>query len=87
MVTHLYIDCPVREPIHPAPHPSNPNAGEDKTAETDDSARVDGERLECPHERLSAGEVHRSLGMGNARECERKEGGSHHAESVGVRLL
>ena len=102
-----YIDCPVREPIQPAPHPRtpapkqrteeawngilkatthHPNAGEDQTAETDDSTGIDGERFECPHERLSAGEVHRSLGMGNARECERKEGGSHHAESVGEKL-
>ena len=41
----------------------HPNAGEDETAETDDSARVHGERLERSHERLSAGEVHRSLGV------------------------
>src|ERR1035438_5744229 len=31
----------------------HPNAGEDQTAEADDSARIDGERFECPHERLS----------------------------------
>jgi hypothetical protein len=65
----------------------HPNAGEDQTAEADDRARIDREGFERPHERLSAGEVHRSLCMGYARECERKEGGSHHAESVGERLL
>jgi hypothetical protein len=61
----------------------HPNAGEDQTAEADDSASIDGERFERSHERLSAGEVHRSLRVSCARECERNEGGSHHAECVG----
>ena len=65
----------------------HPYAGEDETAETDDSARVDGERLERPHERLSPGEVHRSLGVSNARKRERKEGRSQHAKRVGECLL
>src|SRR5260370_8368430 len=39
----------------------HPYSGEDQTAETDDGTRVDSERLERPHERLSSGKVHRSL--------------------------
>jgi hypothetical protein len=43
--------------------------------------------FERPHERGRAGEVHRTLCMSSARERERNEGRSHHAESVGEDLL
>ena len=47
------------------------DSSEDEAAETDDSPGVNSERLECPHERLSPREVHRSLCMcgGSNREC------------------
>ena len=60
----------------------HPYAGEDQSAETDDSARVDSERLERPHERLSPGEIHRPLCVSNASERERKESGRHDAKRV-----
>ena len=60
----------------------HPNAGEDQTAETDDSTGIDSERFECPHKRLSAGEVHRSLGMGNARKGEHEERRQHYTKCL-----
>ena len=36
--------------------------------------------LNVAHKRLCAGEVHRSLGVGNARKRKRKEGWSHCAD-------
>jgi D-serine deaminase-like pyridoxal phosphate-dependent protein len=65
----------------------HPNSGEDQAAEADDRASVYSEGFECPHQRLSAGEVHRALCMGDARERERNKGGSHHAGSVGKFVL
>jgi hypothetical protein len=51
---------------------------ENEPAETDDSPSVNRKSFETSHQRLCAGEVHRSLGMGNARECERNKGWPHH---------
>jgi len=51
----------------------HPDSGEDQTAKTDDSTRVDGEGFERPNECLCPGEVHRALclcDIGHARECE-----------------
>jgi hypothetical protein len=42
-----------------------------------------GARLERPHQRLRAGEVHRALCMDCARKRERNEGRSHHSRCVG----
>jgi hypothetical protein len=46
----------------------HPNSGVDQTAETDDCARIDCERLERPHERPRSREIHRPLCVGNTRE-------------------
>jgi len=46
----------------------HPNSGKDQAAQTDDSARIHGKCLKCPHERLRPGEVHGFLSMGNSRE-------------------
>jgi len=46
--------------------------------------RLNGGRthIERPHERLCPGEVHRSLGMSNACECERDKRRPHHTRCV-----
>jgi hypothetical protein len=61
----------------------HPNAGEDKPAEADDRARIHGERLERSHERLSPGEVHRSLGVSdNGKEHEGEGNQSRRLETL-----
>jgi hypothetical protein len=54
------------------------DSGEDEAAKADDCSRKDGESFEGSHQRLRAGEVHRSLGMGNACEGERNKRWPHH---------
>jgi hypothetical protein len=44
------------------------DSGEDQTAKTDDSTRINREGLKRSHKRLRAREIHRSLSMGNARK-------------------
>jgi tetratricopeptide (TPR) repeat protein len=58
----------------------HPDSGENESAETDDRARVNGEGFEGSHQRGRPGEVHRPLGVGNARERECKKGGSHRTD-------
>jgi len=38
--------------------------------------------IECPHERLCPREIHRSLGVGNACECERDKSWPQHTRCV-----
>jgi hypothetical protein len=71
--------------LKPSAH--HANSGEDQTAETDDSARINGERLHCLHEGLSATETDGSLSMGNARKREGEENWSHRASGAGEGLL
>src|SRR6266849_9949521 len=58
------------------------DSGEDKTAETNDSTRIYRESFKTSHQRLCAGEVHRSLGMSNTGECESDQSRTHHARCV-----
>ena len=62
------------------------NAGEDQSAEADDSTGIYGKCLEATHERRCSREVHRSLCVGNTSECKRNEGGSHRSSNAANRL-
>ena len=53
-----------------------------EAAETNDRSGVYGKSFKSSHQRLSAGEVHRSLGMGNARERESEQGWGRHAAAL-----
>src|SRR5579871_1714794 len=65
----------------------HPDTGEDQTSKTDHCTRVHREGLECPHERLCSGEVHRSLRVSGASECESYEAGEQNSQDANNLVL
>ena len=57
-------------------------SGEDQTAETDDSTRIDREGFKRSHKRLSTREIHRALRVSDVREGESYECWSRRANEL-----
>jgi len=63
------------------------DSGEDESAETDDSTRINRKSFEGCHQRLCPGEVHRSLSVRHTREGKSYESGCDRADGVGKGLF